>query len=411
MFYLLYGSFLLLFPAFIIWLCSKYDLLNKIGVVTCSFLFGLLLALSGVFNNVNSIAWQQTQTNVLDIAIALALPLLIISVDVRATYQLAKTLLWPMFLAMASVIVVTTILVFAANYWFENVWQESLWQYAGMAVGAYTGGGVNMAAIKTAINADEAIFIVMTSYDILLSALYLLVVLTIGVPLVRRFLSAHSIAQISTQMQTSLHSQSAIKQTALHQKIIHQSNENPTAYLTLLKPSNQKFNIASLLMAEFIVGVSVLLASFFSSAFQATITVVLISSLAVFASIFKKVNLLVNSYQLGMYLVLVFCLTVGSMFDVSILYTLNIHLFIFLLFLVFGSFFVHLLLCKLFKIDADRCLVTSVASIMSLPFMPLICSRLNNKQMLVAGIAVAIIGYILGTYLGITMAFVLMSLL
>ncbi|ELT93820.1 hypothetical protein CAPTEDRAFT_214959, partial [Capitella teleta] len=174
----------LLVPALLIILCQKFKLLDKIGVVVLSFGLGIALSagldLPALFGREPLSA---IQTNLSEISIALALPLLLFSIDVKHSLNMAGDTMKSMVVALLSVMVISAIGAFIFNDKLQNIWQ-----IAGMSVGAYTGGGPNIAAVKTAIDADQAIFITMTTYDILLSALYLMFVMTIAKPLFSLFL-------------------------------------------------------------------------------------------------------------------------------------------------------------------------------------------------------------------------------
>jgi uncharacterized membrane protein len=73
-------------------------------------------------------------------------------------------------------------------------------------------------------------------------------------------------------------------------------------------------------------------------------------------------------------------------------------------FVIFGSLFIHILLSKIFKIDADTTMTTSVALICSPPFVPVIGGGLKNSKVIIPGLTVGIIGYALGNYLGAIVA-------
>src|SRR5690606_38762923 len=90
-----------------------------------------------------------------------------------------------LFLAIISVVSVSCV---AAVLFAPSI--PLIEQVAAMSVGAYTGGGPNMAAIKTAINADIDLFTTMITYDILLSALYILFAITIAKPIFKFLLPA-----------------------------------------------------------------------------------------------------------------------------------------------------------------------------------------------------------------------------
>lgn len=61
----------------------------------------------------------------------------------------------------------------------------------------------------------------------------------------------------------------------------------------------------------------------------------------------------------------------------------------------------------MFKIDADTLIVASTALICSPPFVPVMAGVLKNKQIIVTGLTIGIIGYALGNYLGVSIAFLL----
>lgn len=55
-------------------------------------------------------------------------------------------------------------------------------------------------------------------------------------------------------------------------------------------------------------------------------------------------------------------------------------------------------------------MVTSVALICSPPFVSMLANKIKNKNLIVAGITVGLIGYAIGNYLGIANAFLLKNL-
>lgn len=67
---------------------------------------------------------------------------------------------------------------------------------------------------------------------------------------------------------------------------------------------------------------------------------------------------------------------------------------------VFGTLFLHVLFSKLFHIDADTVIITSTALICSPPFVPVVAGALKNREVIVSGLTVGIIGYAIGNYLG-----------
>lgn len=395
---------LLLSPALFIAVGLKTRIIDKLGLVLVCFASGILL------NTFTGLGLEQTpfeksqviniQTQITELAIALALPLLVFSIDLRSAFNQAGKTSKSMLIAFGSVVICT----FALSFAFHGD-IEALWQVAGLAVGAYTGGGPNMAAINTAIEGDQEVFVLMTSYDILLSAIYLLFVLSIAKPLFSHFLLPYQAAD----------SHAAIKQNTAQASqdeatFAHLGEENSESYTLLASAHGLKSGGIAALLSLLIVGLALGLSSLLPSSAQSSGTIILITTLGMVASFIPKIRALKVSFRLGMYLVLVFCFTMGSMTNLSILMNLDMALFAYIGLMLSGATLLHALLCKLFKVDVDTFLVTSSAAIMSVPFIPVIVGALRNKALLVPGFCAAIIGYVLGNYLGIAVALSLKSL-
>ena len=108
-----------------------------------------------------------------------------------------------------------------------------------------------------------------------------------------------------------------------------------------------------------------------------------------------------------MYLIVIFCIVVGSMADFSIFTTKSLYLAAFIALVIVGSMFFQVLFSRLFKIDADTTIIASTAFIFSAPFVPTVANALRNKEIILSGITIGIIGYATGNFLGITLAYFL----
>jgi uncharacterized membrane protein len=127
--------------------------------------------------------------------------------------------------------------------------------------------------------------------------------------------------------------------------------------------------------------------------------------LAVAASFNERIRLSSNTFEVGMYMVLVFCVVVGSLITPELFTNMSLPLAAFILLVVFGSLIIHLAIAKLFKIDSDTTIITSVALICSPPFIPMVVVALKNKDMLLTGITAGVLGYVLGNVLGVVIAY------
>lgn len=385
--------FCLLFPALLILLCQNSRLLDKIGVVVLA--FGTGIALSAGLDLPQLIGAETltgVQTQLSEIAIALALPLLVFSIDVKHSLNMAGDTMKSMAVALFSVMLISACGAFLFQHKLDHIWQ-----IAGMSVGAYTGGGPNMAAIKTAIEADQEIFVTMTTYDILLSALYLMFVMTLAKPIFSLLLRPFE--------------SSGVHEDSHHDhKFAHLADETANSYKTLTQVKTLPQTLLALVVSAVCVGAAVAIASLFPQSMSSAVTIISITSLGLAASFIPYVRQLANSFQLGMYLILVFCFTMGTMTDTSIITNLNLDLFAYIGFILIGSLILQALICKLLKIDIDTFLITSSAAIMSVPFIPVIAGALKNREIIIPGFAAAIAGYVIGNYLGVAVAYATRSL-
>jgi uncharacterized membrane protein len=378
--------FYLLVPALLIVLAQRFSVLDKVGVVVLAFSAGILMAMTVDMSTFfSSELLTSVQKNISEISIAIALPLILFSINVRAAISMAGDTLKGMALALLSVVVISTIgaLIFADQV-------DEIWQVAGISVGAYTGGGPNMGAIKTAIGGDDSIFLTMVTYDIIFSAMYLMFIMTIAKKIFGMFLRPYE----------SKNTDDADDYAGME----HMADETSHAFKKLIQPSLMLQTLSALLLSGVVVELSLAIVSILPESVASMMTIILITSFGLAASFIPKVRQLANSFHLGMYLILVFCFTTGSMIDTNIINTIDLSLAAYFTFIFIGTLLMHAILCKIAKIDTDTFLITSSAAIMSVPFIPVIAGALKNREIMLPGFAAAIIGYALGNYLGILVA-------
>ena len=265
---------------------------------------------------------------------------------------------------------------------------EDLWKISGMLVGVYTGGTPNLASLKMMLNVSPDLYIITHTYDMILSSIYLLFLITLGKTVFSLFLKPFPV----------LWENSSIRMSQL---------DGSDPYKGILKkytliPLSKAFAF-SLLIFAFAGGISLL----FPDRIQSVVVILLITTLGIAFSLVPSINKIEKTFELGMYLILIFSLVVSSMADFSDFSNTNSHLFIFITYVVFGTLLVHVLLAYIFKVDSDTLMVTSAALICSPPFVPVIASAIKNKQVVISGLTVGILGYAIGNYLGYFVAQVL----
>ncbi len=375
-----YTLIFFLVPAGMLFLAHHQRWAQKVGVILLCYIGGLLVGNSGLIPG----AMAGVQQSVSDIAVALALPMLLFTLDIRQWSKMAGKAILSMLFATTSVVCIATLLFYLIPG--ESV--EGRSQLAAMAVGTYTGGTPNLAAIKAALEIPNSQYLMFHSLDTILGGFYILFMLTLGIPLFRFFLDKPA----------------AMKEIEYTQA--HSFDEEN--YTSLLKKENLpqllKIALLSVLVLAASTGLAELASSVFSLERTSAITIILLTVISMALSFSERVRSLQLSYKTGMYLIYVFCFAVATIASVDDLAQMGLSVTLFVVGTITGSLLLHAILCKLFGVDSDTFMVTSFSAICSPPLVPLLVKAMGNPGILLSGMTTGIIGYALGNYLGISLA-------
>jgi uncharacterized membrane protein len=334
---------------------------------------------------VNQIA--TVQDIIPSVVIPLAFPLLLFSMNMKRWLKYAKKGFISVVLALIAGLVMVT-----AGFF---IWKDSIpesWKLAGMFEGIYTGGTPNFVALKLALNVDPNLFMIVNTYDMVVGAGLVLFFITVAPRIFRSILPKF----VNT-------TEKIVDEAVITREIEDLEDFSGMFTKRILIQLLKALGISVIIFAV-AGGISLALPMFP----QMVVVILSITTLAILASLIKSVNHLEKTFQLGMYLILVFSLTIATQADLKAMFNIGmINLILFITWCYFGSLILHLILAKIFRIDADNFLITAAAFIFSPPFVPLVASSLKNKDVIVTGITGGILGYILGDYFGILLAYAL----
>ena len=396
--------FYFLVPCAVIRLCRRVPFFGKMGAILTLYFLGLIVANLFVFPFEGvAEALFPLQDALTSATILLAIPMILFACDFRN---------WPAGRALVSLGVgfVSVVTVAAAGYFlFRGHLGAQANAIAGMAVGVYTGGTPNLASIKMMLGIDERTYVLMNSFDMLVSFVYLAFLLSVGIRLVRRLLPAYdrqsACAAGAFPEGTSSCSRGAAPGPAADTSMAKGESE---MYRGIFTRAHFGKTLLSLGLAVLIAGAAVGLSFLLTGAVNMVVVILTLTTLALGASFVPAVRRWEKSYDAGMYLVLVFSLVVASMVDIrSMNFDEGLYLLLYVTFTIFGSLLIQLLLGRLFKVDADTTLITSVAMINSPLFVPMIADAMKNRRVILTGITIGIIGYAAGNYLGVLLAGIL----
>jgi len=412
--FILLVLFYLLCPVLIIYLSERYSLVKKIGPVVLCYTIGLIIGNMGILPhydpNIQELLTDQAlqdneaekllysiQDTLLSGTILLAIPLLLFSLDVRSWLKMAGRTFLSLILGLVSVV----LMVIMGYFIFRNILPDA-WKIGGLLIGVYSGGTPNIAVLRLALDVDPNTYIVTHTYDLVIGAIVLLFILTVAQRFFLLFMRPFKMSDLE-----------------MFKGSITSYEQEYGTYKGIFKRNIFLPVLAAIFIAIITVGISSLISMGLISVFAQDVTedkksiilmtamILSITTLGIIVSLIKQVNKIRMSFQTGMYLILVFCIVVSSMADIRSFSLESWPILVYIVIGVIGSLLVHALLSRIFNIDVDNFLIISVALSMSPPFVPVVAGALRNKYIIIPGLVIGIIGYAIGTYLGVLIAFIL----
>lgn len=391
--------FFLFVPALVIYLCEKIKFFGKIGGILTLYFIGIIVANLFIFPFPKMAeALFPIQDALTSVTIPLAMPLILFSCNFKRLPVRSATLSLIFGILAMLIIVVTGYYIFAPLSGAAD-----FNKIAGMLVGVYTGGTPNLAALKMMLGVDEPTYLLVNSFDMLVSFIYLVFLMSFGIKLVRMILPFKMkedvikrpkpgkgiIAESNLRYQKNADGSGAAElDQQLYHKIFTKKNFLPT--------------LGSFGLSVLIAGISIGVSFLITGKIDMLTLILTLTTLAIGASFIPKVRRAEKSYDAGMYLVLIFSLVVASMVNIrEINFSEGIWFLAYIAFSIFGSLIIQLILARIFKIDADTTIITSVALINSPLFVPMIADCMKNKKAIIIGITIGVIGYAAGNYLGV----------
>ena len=376
-------------PLLVMQLAKRWNWIEKVSPMTVLYLIGL--AVANLLPTDDGIFSLNTATNTLfsNLAVPLAIPLMLMGCDMN-NWQIGKA--FKVFLSgLLSVLIVTVAGYFIFRSSYSN--PKGFAQVCAVATGIYTGGIPNMGAIKQAVGMPHQTYLYITSYDLIVTGLYLVFVIFFGKKVFRTLLGSGKIKSSNAGTQTKSDDESVKVNPFDHEHL-------KTSLLAI-----------AITLAIAAISYAVSLIASRDGSPNMTVLILLLTTLAIAASFLPPMRKQQHSFDLGLYCVYVFCLAIASACNVREMDIAgSLPILYYLGFIILGSLILQILFAKLLKIDGDSVMVCSVALINSPPFVPLAAALLNNKDIVILGITIGLLGYMLGNYLGIGLYHLLFAL-
>lgn len=351
------------FPLLALWAARRLAWARTVGPAALCYLGGILVAnLPGVTpapEALEPLAWG---------TVSLSIPLLLFSIDFPRWFRLARGALVAFGLAATASAAVPLVLGMLLGSRIPHGPEVS-----GMLTGVYIGGTPNMAALAAAFGVPGDIFVSTNAADLLWSAVYLTLVMSMGPRWISRWFPrppAPAPAEAGERW----------------------SPEGPARW---------RHRGLGLVLAGACAGMGALAFRLVPGDSAMAVAVLVTTTLASGCSLIRSVRLLPGTWSLGQYLLLAFCTAAGAMADMGRLAATGPAFLGYTAAVIGLTTVLQFLLMGLFRVDRDTAIITSVATIMSPPFVVPVADRLGNREVLLTGILSGLVGYAVGNYLGI----------
>jgi uncharacterized membrane protein len=372
--YIIQAVIILFFPALSLWIQRQKLVPRWLSPVVMCYALGILIRNLGIFPLDDPLS-----TTVTEVSILLALPLLLFSTNLRRWLKEARYSLLAFGLCIISGLISTTVMAFV----FKDMVPDS-WRISGMLTGIYTGGTPNMQAIGLALNAEQETIILLNAADIVCGGIYLVLLSSVLHSFLGKFLPSYQEGKLNE----------------LENEAADETSYSWRSALTAIA--------YSILIILLTVGTCYLI---FGNLEQSSFIILVLTTLSIIAASRPAINRLGGTFETGEYFLLIFCVALGMLADFGDIAQNGLDILLYSAMALIGTILLHFLLSYWFKIDRDMVMITSTAAIYGPVFVGQIASAIGNKKLIFTGIALGLLGFAVGNYLGIGLAYILKTIL
>lgn len=377
-----------LVPVIIIECFKRWTWMKKIGTVVAAYAVGILFALTGFVHfepgTVEAASFSKIQSILMSVTVPLAIPLMLFNCDFKLwTKALPKTL-WSMVGGIAAVLTA----VISGYFIFHTPDVPEFNKVAAMMTGIYTGGTMNFNALGASLGVDKTVMAIVLAFEMVLTTPYIFFIIGGGYKVFRKILPYDDVTRRGRK----------------DEEVETKDIEN---YQGMLQKQNVGGMFAGLGLSLLFLIIGAGLALLLTGTLNELVVILTITTLSIIASFFKKVRALPKTFELGMFFILIFSVIVASLFDIHSVNGGSLMIGLFVAWVMVIAAGLHLLLCRIMHVSGDLFCVSQIALLCSPPFVPPVVGAMKNKKVLISGIAIGLVGYAIGTYLGVAIAMIL----
>lgn len=385
--YLIIALYVLI-PVVIIELFKRFNWMKNIGTVVAAYAIGILFALTGFVHfeagTEAAVTFSKLQSTLMSVTVPLAIPLMLFNCDFRLwTKALPKTI-WSLVGGIAAVLIA----VVSGYFIFRTPEISEFNKVAAMMTGIYTGGTMNFNALGASLGVDKTLMAIVLAFEMVLTTPYIFFIIGGGYKVFRKILPYNDVT----------------RRGRTDEEVASKDVEN---YGGMFAKENVGGMFAGLGLSVLFLAIGAGLALLITGTLNELVVILTITTLSIIASFFKKVRELPKTFELGMFFILIFSVIVASLFDIHSVNGGSMIIGMFVAWVMVSTAVLHLLFCRVAHVSGDLFCVSQVALLCSPPFVPPVVGAMQNKKVLISGIVIGLVGYAIGTYLGVLIAFVL----
>ena len=385
--YLILALYVLI-PIAIIECFKRLKWMRKIGTVVAAYAIGIIFALTGFVHfeagTEAAVTFSKLQSTLMSVTVPLAIPLMLFNCDFRLwTKALPKTI-WSLVGGIAAVLIA----VVSGYFIFRTPEIEEFNKVAAMMTGIYTGGTMNFNALGASLGVDKTLMAIVLAFEMVLTTPYIFFIIGGGYKVFRKILPYNDVT----------------RRGRTDEEVASKDVEN---YGGMFAKENVGGMFAGLGLSVLFLAIGAGLALLITGTLNELVVILTITTLSIIASFFKKVRELPKTFELGMFFILIFSVIVASLFDIHSVNGGSMIIGMFVAWVMVSTAVLHLLFCRVAHVSGDLFCVSQVALLCSPPFVPPVVGAMQNKKVLISGIVIGLVGYAIGTYLGVLIAFVL----
>lgn len=378
----------ILVPVLIIECFKRWNWMHKIGTVVAAYAVGIIFALTGFVHfdagTEAALAFGKLQSTIMSVAVPLAIPLMLFNCDFKLwTKALPKTI-W----SLTGGIIAVLVAVISGYFIFHTPDIPEFNKVAAMMTGIYTGGTMNFNALGASLGVDKTLMAIVLAFEMVLTTPYIFFIIGGGYKVFRKILPYEDVTRKGRK----------------DEEVATKDVEN---YRGMFDRKNVGGMFMGLGLSVLFLVVGAGLALLITGTLNELVVILTITTLSIIASFFKKVRELPKTFELGMFFILIFSVIVASLFDIHSVNGGSLMIGCFVGWVMIIAALIHLLFCRIAHVSGDLFCVSQIALLCSPPFVPPVVGAMQNKKVLISGIVIGLVGYAIGTYLGVAIAMIL----